>query len=73
MFWKPSLAVCADVGSFLQELFMFLVDYKCSPDWLQQLQDRDAAKEKQNQKVMLLMFDRSVNISIHHKSHYVED
>jgi hypothetical protein len=68
MFWKPSLAVCADVGSFLQELSMFLVDYKCSPDWLEQLQDRDAAKEYQNHKVTHFhMFD-VLSLFVHPKS-----
>ncbi|XP_021926638.1 acetolactate synthase-like protein [Zootermopsis nevadensis] len=61
MFWKPSLAVCGDVGSFLQELSMFLVDYKCSPDWLQQLQERDAAREKQNHEMSLEPTDKYLN------------
>ena len=57
MFWKPSVAICADVGSFLQELALFLVDYKCSPDWLQNLKERDAEKEKLNREVCLSFFN----------------
>jgi hypothetical protein len=61
MFWRPTLAVCADVGFFLQELSLLLVDYKCSPDWLQQLRDRDTAKEELNHTVThCLMSDGSV-------------
>ena len=51
IFWKATVAVCADVGTFLQELSLFLVDYKCSPEWLQQLQEKDAVKEEQNREV----------------------
>lgn len=61
MFWKPALAVCADVGSFLQELSHFLVDFKCSPDWLQQLQDRDRAKEELNQTMSVEPADKYLN------------
>lgn len=61
MFWKPSLAVCADVGSFLQELSLFLVDYKCSSEWLQQLQDRDAKKEEQHCKMSLEPAEKYMN------------
>jgi len=61
MFWKPALAVCADVGSFLQELSLTLVDYKCSPDWLQQLRDRDMAKEELNHAMSLEPADKYLN------------
>lgn len=61
MFWKPVLAVCADVGSFLQELSLFLVDYKCSPDWLQQLRARDTAKEELNHTMSLEPADKYLN------------
>jgi acetolactate synthase-like protein len=61
MFWKPTLAVCADVGSFLQELSLCLVDYKCSPDWLQQLRDRDIAKEELNHTMSLEPADKYLN------------
>lgn len=65
MFWKPSLAVCADVGSFLQELSLFLVDYKCSSEWLQQLQDRDLKKEEQHRKVTLVHMCDGIIVCFH--------
>ena len=64
MFWKPALAVCADVGSFLQEVSLSLVDYKCSPDWLQQLRDRDIAKEELNHAVTHCLMSNGSAFSI---------
>lgn len=61
MFWKPELAVCADVGSFLQELSLYLMDFKCSPDWIQQLRDRDEVKEEQNLKMSLEPANKYLN------------
>lgn len=48
MFWRPALAVQADVGCFLRELAAELAGHQCDPDWLQKLRDRDDAKEAKN-------------------------
>ena len=48
MFWKPTVAVQADVGSTMVALAKGLRGYKCDPDWLPLLRSRDDDKEKKN-------------------------
>ncbi len=48
MFWKPTIALQADVGSFIVDLARGLKGYKCDPDWAKQLKDKDTAKEDAN-------------------------
>ena len=48
LFWKPSVAVLADVGGFMTLLAKGLEDYKCDEAWLQSLRVRDSEKEKAN-------------------------
>ncbi|XP_064601840.1 2-hydroxyacyl-CoA lyase 2-like [Liolophura sinensis] len=48
MFWKPHVAVLADVGSFVVSLSKGLKGYRCDPDWLAKLQQRDEDKERAN-------------------------
>lgn len=55
MFWKPALAVQADVGTFLVQLSKIVDDTKWDPNWLSTLQKRDQEKEIANQKVSLLI------------------
>ncbi|KAL4224666.1 hypothetical protein ACF0H5_015363 [Mactra antiquata] len=48
MFWKPTVAIQGDVGSFLMELSKGLQGFKCDPEWLSMLKSKDADKEKAN-------------------------
>ncbi|XP_037088038.1 LOW QUALITY PROTEIN: 2-hydroxyacyl-CoA lyase 2-like [Pollicipes pollicipes] len=48
LFWKPTLAVQADVGSFLREVAAELTDYATDPAWLATLRARDDDKEERN-------------------------
>ncbi|KAI4892819.1 hypothetical protein NFI96_017250 [Prochilodus magdalenae] len=48
IFWKPSLAIQGDVGSFLCRLSKGLAGHKFPEDWLQSLKDGDKVKEKAN-------------------------
>lgn len=49
MFWKPTLAVQADFGSFLLELTNLLQkEYVCDKQWIAKLRMRDEIKEQKN-------------------------
>nr|XP_011438919.2 2-hydroxyacyl-CoA lyase 2 [Crassostrea gigas] len=48
MFWKPTIAVEGDVASFIVQISQGLKGYKCDPDWIQALKDKDQTKEKAN-------------------------
>ena len=48
MFWKPTIAVEGDVASFIVQISQGLHGYKCDPDWIQKLKDKDEEKEKAN-------------------------
>ncbi|XP_071099924.1 2-hydroxyacyl-CoA lyase 2-like [Haliotis cracherodii] len=50
MFWKPTLAVQGDVGSFMVEVARGMRGYKCDPDWVKTLRDRDEEKEVANKQ-----------------------
>ena len=50
MFWKPTLAIQADVASVIVELAQ-KVDLKMNEDWLPTLRARDSAKEQANEWV----------------------
>jgi acetolactate synthase-like protein len=51
MFWKPTVAVQADVGSFLVELSKTADGLEWDADWIPTLQKRDQEKELANDKV----------------------
>ena len=51
MFWKPTAAVQADVGSFLVELSKTADGHKWDANWVPTLQKRDQEKEKANDEV----------------------
>ncbi|XP_076309908.1 2-hydroxyacyl-CoA lyase 2-like isoform X2 [Tachypleus tridentatus] len=51
IFWKPTVAVQGDVGSFLVKVSNNLKGYKCDEDWIIQLKERDEEKEKHNRKM----------------------
>nr|CAD7423186.1 unnamed protein product [Timema monikensis] len=46
IFWKPSVAIQGDVGSFIQELSLNLTGYKCNDDWLEKLKETERLKEE---------------------------
>ena len=48
MFWKPTIAVEADVASFIIKVASGLRGYKCDSEWIQKLKERDDVKEKAN-------------------------
>ena len=52
MFWKPAVAVQADVASFLVELSASPDGLKWDPDWVSTLQKRDKDKEIATEKVL---------------------
>ena len=51
MFWKPAVALEADVASFLVELSAAATDFRWDPAWVSTLQKRDQEKEEANEKV----------------------
>ena len=48
MFWKPTVAIQADVASFILELSRGLKGYNCDKDWIDSLKKKDAEKEEAN-------------------------
>ena len=56
MFWKASVAVEGDVGTFLKDLSSAVASrsYKVDKDWVQKLAARDEEKEQANAKVSSL-------------------
>ena len=48
MFWKPTVAIQADAGSFLACLQRSLSGYKCDTEWPESLKERDNEKEEAN-------------------------
>ncbi|ELU06807.1 hypothetical protein CAPTEDRAFT_171517 [Capitella teleta] len=61
MFWKPTQAIQADVGSFIQSLLPLLRGYKCDPGWVATLRARDDAKEKKNLEMTSQPTDQHLN------------
>ncbi|KAM9801336.1 2-hydroxyacyl-CoA lyase 2 [Neosynchiropus ocellatus] len=48
MFWKPTIAIQGDAGSFLARLSEGLKGHRCPAEWLQALKAGDVTKEKTN-------------------------
>ncbi|CAH2319875.1 acetolactate synthase [Pelobates cultripes] len=48
MFWKPTVAIQGDAGSFIVNLSEGLKGYTCPSDWTEQLKSGDVTKEKAN-------------------------
>ena len=48
MFWKPTVAIQADVASFIVELSKGLKGYKCDKGWIDSLRNKDKEKEEAN-------------------------
>lgn len=56
MFWKPTVPVLGDVGTFMRDLAAGLTGYNCDPEWISTLRERDEAKEITNKKVCTILF-----------------
>ncbi|XP_043936761.1 2-hydroxyacyl-CoA lyase 2 [Protopterus annectens] len=50
MFWKPTVAIQGDAGSFLVQLSEGLKGYQCPQDWPQSLKEGDLKKENSNRE-----------------------
>ncbi|KAG7316250.1 hypothetical protein KOW79_019791 [Hemibagrus wyckioides] len=61
LFWKPTVAVRGDVGSFLLQLSKGLVGHRCPEEWVQSLKERDNAKEKANRDKANEKIERHLN------------
>ncbi|KAL8568140.1 hypothetical protein ACOMHN_027663 [Nucella lapillus] len=61
MFWKPTVAVQADVGSTVASISNALKGYKCDPDWLTLLRGRDEEKERKNREKATEVTDVHLN------------
>lgn len=68
MFWKPTVAIQGDAGSFLQRLSKGLKGYKCPEDWPQSLKQGDITKEKTNRAKADEKTERHLNpLSVLHR------
>ncbi|XP_058866157.1 2-hydroxyacyl-CoA lyase 2-like [Acipenser ruthenus] len=61
MFWKPTVAVQGDAGSFLLRLSEGLKGYRCPQDWPESLKEGDKAKEKANTEKAAEKTERHLN------------
>ncbi|GAA6092264.1 2-hydroxyacyl-CoA lyase 2, partial [Tachysurus ichikawai] len=61
LFWKPTVAVQGDVGSFLLQLSKGLVGHRCPEEWVRSLKERDDAKEKTNRAKASEKIERHLN------------
>uniref|UniRef100_A0A8C6SSS2 2-hydroxyacyl-CoA lyase 2 n=1 Tax=Neogobius melanostomus TaxID=47308 RepID=A0A8C6SSS2_9GOBI len=61
MFWKPTVAIQGDAGSFLVNLSKGLKGHRCPEEWPQNLKSGDATKEKNNRVKAEEKTDRHLN------------
>ena len=59
IFWTPEKALLGDVATFVCSVDAGLRGYKCDPDWIESLRQKDDKKEAANrcesqEKVLLL-------------------
>lgn len=52
MFWKPAVALQADVATFLVELSELADGFTWDPEWVATLRKRDNEKEEATEKVV---------------------
>lgn len=52
MFWKPTLAVQADAGTFITQLSQRIGKLVYDEDWLSNLKQKDNNKEEANRSVV---------------------
>uniref|UniRef100_A0A674BX07 2-hydroxyacyl-CoA lyase 2 n=1 Tax=Salmo trutta TaxID=8032 RepID=A0A674BX07_SALTR len=68
MFWKPTVAIQGDAGSFLLRLSKGLKGHTCPEDWPQSLKAGDVTKEKANRGKADEKTDRHLNpLSVLHR------
>jgi len=48
MFWKPTEALLGDVATTMVALAEGLKGFKCDPEWIKNLAERDKVKETVN-------------------------
>ncbi|KAJ1081541.1 hypothetical protein NDU88_001721 [Pleurodeles waltl] len=61
MFWKPTIAIQGDVGTFLTKLLKGLKNYSCPPEWIEGLKEGDIKKEQANRKKSNEKTERHLN------------
>ena len=54
--WKPTMAVAADVGTFIKDLSCALNNFEVDGDWIAKLAGRDKAKEDANSQVKICLW-----------------
>ncbi|KAG8434317.1 hypothetical protein GDO86_012628 [Hymenochirus boettgeri] len=61
MFWKPTVAVQGDAGSFIANLCEALKGYSCPSEWIEGLKAGDVNKEKANRQKAEEKTERHLN------------
>lgn len=61
MFWKATVSIQADVGTFLKDLSVSLTDYQVDKEWMDKLSARDDAKEKANAEMAETVPEQHLN------------
>uniref|UniRef100_A0A673FP96 2-hydroxyacyl-CoA lyase 2 n=1 Tax=Sinocyclocheilus rhinocerous TaxID=307959 RepID=A0A673FP96_9TELE len=68
MFWKPTVAIQGDAGSFLLRLSKALKGHRCPEEWPRSLKEGDAIKEKANRAKADEKTERHLNpLSVLHR------
>lgn len=68
MFWKPTVAIQGDAGSFLLRLSKALKGHRCPEEWPRSLKEGDAIKEKANRSKADDKTERHLNpLSVLHR------
>uniref|UniRef100_A0A8C1NIC1 2-hydroxyacyl-CoA lyase 2 n=1 Tax=Cyprinus carpio TaxID=7962 RepID=A0A8C1NIC1_CYPCA len=68
MFWKPTVAIQGDAGSFLVRLSKALKGHRCPEEWPRSLKEGDAVKEKANRSKADEKTERHLNpLSVLHR------
>uniref|UniRef100_A0A8C2C4K9 2-hydroxyacyl-CoA lyase 2 n=1 Tax=Cyprinus carpio TaxID=7962 RepID=A0A8C2C4K9_CYPCA len=68
MFWKPTVAIQGDAGSFLLRLSTALKGHRCPEEWPRSLKEGEAIKEKANRAKADEKTERHLNpISVLHR------
>ncbi|XP_065582402.1 2-hydroxyacyl-CoA lyase 2-like [Artemia franciscana] len=61
MFWKPTIAVQADVGTFVKELASALKDNIVDPTWVDTIRKRDETREAEIAKMVAVQGETRLN------------
>ncbi|XP_072885786.1 2-hydroxyacyl-CoA lyase 2 [Hemitrygon akajei] len=75
IFWKPTLAVKGDAGSFLAQLAEGLKGYQAPSEWTQYLKEEDIKKEKANGEKSEEKVEKNLNPLkvLHHVERLLEE